>query len=106
MRKIVLTVFLLTSIAPALAQTSAPPANPGAGTPAVTTPNSPPNPGAPAAGANSFTEGQAKSRIEAQGYTAVTDLKKDDQGVWRGKATRNGKVMTVSLDYQGNVVAQ
>ena len=37
------------------------PANRDANTPAVNTPNSPPNPGAPVSGANSFTEGQAKS---------------------------------------------
>ena len=46
---------------------------------------------APAAGANSFTEGQAKSPIESAGYTKVTNLRKDDQGIWRGKAMRNGK---------------
>lgn len=40
------------------------PANRDANTPAVNTPNTPPNPGAPVAGSNSFTEGQAKSRIE------------------------------------------
>lgn len=58
----------------------------------------------PVAGANSFTEGQAKSRIEEAGYTAVTGLKKDDQGVWRGKASKGGKAgVDVSLDFQGNV---
>ena len=41
---------------------------------------------APLPGANSFTEGQAKSRLEANGYSAITELKKDDQGVWRGTA--------------------
>jgi hypothetical protein len=59
---------------------------------------------APAAGANSFTEGQAKSRIEAAGFTGVSDLQKDDQGVWRGKAQRAGQQVSVALDYQGNVV--
>ncbi|RAI57906.1 hypothetical protein [Roseicella frigidaeris] len=58
----------------------------------------------PAAGANSFTEGQAKSRIEAAGFTNVSDLQKDDQGVWRGRAQRNGQQVSVGLDYQGNVV--
>ena len=62
------------------------------------------NPGAPVAGANSFTEGQAKSRIESMGYTKVSKLIKDDQGVWRGKADKDGKSFDVSLDYQGNVV--
>jgi len=64
------------------------------------------NPGAPVAGANSFTEGQAKSRIESKGYTKVSGLKKDDRGVWRGTAMRDGKSINVGLDFEGNVVAQ
>jgi hypothetical protein len=36
---------------------------------------------APLPGANSFTEGQAKSRLEAISYNAVSELKKDDNGV-------------------------
>lgn len=59
---------------------------------------------APVAGANSFTEGQARSRIEAAGFANVTDLQKDDQGVWRGRAMRNGNSVAVGLDFQGNVV--
>jgi putative membrane protein len=85
---------------------SAQPANPDAKTPAVNTPNSPPNSGAPAAGANSFTEGQAKSRIESNGFANVSALQKDGQGVWRGKAMKDGKSVSVSLDFQGNVTAQ
>ena len=87
---------------PAMAQ----PANPKADTPAVNAPNSPPNPGAPVAGANSFTEGQAKSRIESNGFSNVTELRKDDQGVWRGKAMKDGRTVAVSLDFQGNVTSQ
>jgi hypothetical protein len=64
------------------------------------------NPGAPHPGANSFTEGQARSRIQDRGFGQVTDLKKDEQGVWRGHATKDGKQVNVALDYQGNVVAQ
>ena len=60
---------------------------------------------APVAGANSFTEGQAQSRIEGAGFTKVTGLKKDDQGVWRGSATKNGKQVPVSVDFRGNVVS-
>ena len=48
------------------------------------------NSNAPVAGRNSFTEGQAKSKIEDAGYTNVTELKKDDNGVWRGKASKGG----------------
>jgi opacity protein-like surface antigen len=61
------------------------------------------NSNAPIEGRNSFTEGQAKSRIEAAGYTEVSGLAKDDAGVWRGKASKGGSVKDVSLDFQGNV---
>ena len=104
MRKLILAAAVLAVACPALAQQQRP-ANRDANTPAVNSPNSPPNPGAPVAGANSFTEGQAKSRIEAAGYSDVSDLKKDDAGVWRGKAKKDGKAVTVAVDFQGNVVA-
>ena len=61
------------------------------------------NSNAPVAGRNSFTEGQAQSKIEAAGYTKVTDLKKDDNGVWRGKASKGGSSTSVSVDFEGNV---
>ena len=89
----------------AVAQSQNPPANQGPNNPAVNTTGTN-NPGAPVAGANSFTEGQARSRLESQGYSEITELKKDNNGVWRGKATKGGKSVTVSLDFQGNVVAQ
>ncbi len=57
-------------------------------------------------GANSFTEGQARSRIESAGFTAVTDLKVDNDGIWRGKATKDGKSLTVGFDFKGNLAAQ
>ncbi len=87
-------------LAPAMAQV---PANPKPETPAVVT-QSTPAPAAPAAGANSFTMEQAKSRIEAAGYSGVTGLAKDKDGVWRGTATKGGTAQSVSLDYQGNVI--
>lgn len=57
----------------------------------------------PVAGANSFTMDEAKSHIEARGFTQVSSLKKDSDGIWRGKAMKNGASVPVSLDYQGNV---
>ena len=63
------------------------------------------NAAAPVAGANSFTEDQAKSRIEEAGYSEVSGLTKDEQGIWRGKAVKDGKASPVALDFQGNVVA-
>lgn len=64
------------------------------------------NPGAPVAGANSFTQGEARSRIQARGFSKVSALKKDKSGIWHGKASKDGKVVDVSLDYEGNVVTQ
>ncbi|MBR0755648.1 PepSY domain-containing protein [Bradyrhizobium jicamae] len=61
------------------------------------------NSNAPVAGRNSFTEGQAKSKIESAGYSNISDLKKDDNGVWRGKADKSGKKTDVSVDFQGNM---
>ena len=58
----------------------------------------------PVAGANSFTEAQAKDRIEKAGYANVTGLKKDDQGIWRASAKQGDKQVNVALDFQGNVV--
>jgi hypothetical protein len=62
--------------------------------------------GAPLKGANSFTEGQAKDRAMAAGFSNVTALKKDDDGIWRGTATLDGKTISVAVDYKGNVVGQ
>ena len=106
MRPTMISLLLLASASASWAQNTQPPANRDANTPAVNSPNSPPNPGAPVAGANSFTEGQARSRIEDKGFKNVSGLKKDDSGVWRGKADHNGKAVNVSVDFQGNVVSQ
>jgi hypothetical protein len=89
----------------ALAQNQTPPAQQGPGNRAINTEGTN-NSTAPVAGANSFTESQAKSRIEAGGYSNVTELKKDDNGVWRGKAMKDGKSLAVSVDFQGNVIAR
>ena len=59
---------------------------------------------APVAGRNSFTEGEAKSRIEKMGFSNVSNLNKDDNGVWRGRAMKDSKTVEVSVDYQGNVI--
>ena len=59
---------------------------------------------APVQGHNSFTEGEAKSRIEKRGLTNVGQLTKDADGVWRGQAMKDGDQVDVSVDYQGNVV--
>jgi hypothetical protein len=57
----------------------------------------------PVKGANSFTEAQARERINAAGFTGLGRLTKDADGIWRGNATRNGQPVQVSLDYTGAV---
>ena len=88
----------------AVAQTQTPPAS-GPQNPAISGSTSK-QVEAPVKGRNSFTEGEAKSRIESNGFSNVSALAKDDDGVWRGKAMKNGKEVEVSLDYQGNVVTR
>ena len=103
-RTSILTLTVALMIAGA-ASAQNPPAQSGPGNPAVNTTGKN-NSNAPVAGANSFTQGEAKSRIEKSGFTNVSDLKKDDSGVWRGKAMKDGKSQEVSLDFQGNVIAR
>ncbi|MGX9429603.1 MULTISPECIES: PepSY domain-containing protein [Bradyrhizobium] len=88
------------SASPAIGQN--PPAQSGPNNSAVNS-SGQNNSSAPVAGRNSFTESQAKSRIEQAGYSNVTSLKKDDDGVWRAKANKGGSPTDVSLDFQGNV---
>lgn len=103
MKKIIFAAAIICAAGlPARAQTT--PSTDGE-TPAVATPDQE-NPTAPVAGANSFTEDQARARIEEAGYTNVADLKLDANGIWQASATKDSKQVTVSLDYQGNIVAQ
>lgn len=112
MNRIFAVVCLATSFASGGAQAQSLPAN-------SATTNSSPNPSAiatpgvdsqttaaPVPGSNSFTESQARERLEKHGYTDVTGLKLDDQSIWRGKAMKNGASVNVALDYQGNIVSQ
>jgi hypothetical protein len=61
---------------------------------------------APVKGANSFTEEQARERIAARGFTGISRLTKDADGIWRGTALRGGQSVAVSLDYTGAVFPQ
>jgi hypothetical protein len=59
----------------------------------------------PQSSARAFTADQAKSQIEAKGYSDVSGLQKDTKGKWRGKAVKDGNPVNVILDVQGNIVA-
>ena len=56
-----------------------------------------------AKGRNSFTQSQARGRIQKAGYTRVSGLAKNRNGVWQGKAFRGKRPVHVALDYKGNV---
>lgn len=57
----------------------------------------------PAKGANSFTMNEAKARMQRDGYANVDNLSKDNDGIWRGKAQKDGMSTNVWLDYKGNI---
>lgn len=102
---------LALAMALATAPASAQAPNPGTGTIGTTAGVGIGNmvPGAtdaPAPGANSFTETQARARMENAGYSGVTDLRQDDQGIWRGMAVKDGKPAAVALDFRGAVTGQ
>jgi len=61
---------------------------------------------APARGHSSFTEGQAQGRIAKAGFTNVGALTKTNAGIWQGQAMKDGRSVTVMLDYKGNVSAR
>jgi len=60
------------------------------------------NASTPAKGANSFSRDQARKRLEASGFTHVSDLRKDKDGIWRAKAEKSGSPMAAWVDYKGN----
>lgn len=126
LHRTILVLLPLLTAAPALAQTTVTgkPATDGAssatsgGQNAVTRPNTdhaqdekPTGTGALTnvkleKGANSFTENEARHRLEKAGFHEIKDLKKDADGIWRGGATMEGKSTNVGLDFKGNVAAQ
>lgn len=55
---------------------------------------------------NSFTEGEAKGHIENAGYSDVSGLTKSPDGMWTGKAKKDGKSVDVAVDFKGAVTAK
>jgi hypothetical protein len=56
--------------------------------------------------ARAFTQDQARSQIEAKGYSNVSELRKDARGIWRGNAVKDGLPAQVTLDVDGSVTAK
>ena len=101
-----MALFAMTSMPSVFAQSGAT-QNVSPTPPAVSTGNAElKTTAAPVAGKNSFTEAEAKKRLESFGYTNVSALHQDAQSIWRGTATKNGKSGPIALDYQGNIVTQ
>lgn len=55
------------------------------------------------AAARAVTEDQARSQIEAKGYSNVSGLRKDAKGTWGGRAEKDGLSVNVTLDADGDV---
>ena len=104
MRRSMIAVLFVASAIPAMAQTNMKPAMPGP-LPSIHQIRRliPPH---PLLAQIALPKARPKSRIESKGFKNVSHLKKDDTGVWRGQAMQNDKTMNVSVDFQGNVVAQ
>ncbi|ATU95005.1 hypothetical protein [Phyllobacterium zundukense] len=100
MKTIAIAIAAALIASAAYAQETPKPAEPE--TPAIATPDTK-NPTAPVPGENSFTESQAKQRIEDKGYTEVTALTKGEDGIWTASAMKESKAFEVKLDYQGNI---
>jgi hypothetical protein len=100
----VASLVLACTIGAVSAQTTAPAANDPARP--ATAANTKQTEKPPLAGANSFTETQARDRIAEAGFKDVKNLKKDGNGVWRGIANKGDSQVNVALDYRGNVVQE
>jgi protein CpxP len=98
-RTIVTLATLLATAGIANAQTTSPTA------PSTTTPpssgSSTTMPGS--GGTSAMSESAVKSKIEASGYSNITNLKQDAAGGWTAKATKGGQQVAVSVDSKGMV---
>src|SRR4051812_43046412 len=107
MHRITLAAALLAFALPAFAQDADSTASQGLKNPPIATQKDVVKPDAvkPSRGKNSFTEAQAKGRIEKHGYANVDSLHKDQDDVWHARAKKaDGTDTTVALDWMGNIV--
>ena len=92
-RTIVTLATLLAAAGVANAQTTTPPSS------STTMPGS----GSASGSAGAMTQTSVKSKLEASGYSNVTNIKQDSTGDWTAKATKGGKQVAVSVDAKGMV---
>ena len=95
---------------------------PSAGSAGVTTPGvNPPSVSTPGVNSRSVTapstanapaipnargSGNARAKIEADGYKNVQGLNRNPDGTWSGKALRGGAAVDVQVDARGNVTTK
>ena len=53
-----------------------------------------------------MSERQATQFLKSKGYTNIGTLRRDEKGIWRAKAIKDGLVSHVALDVYGNVQAE
>ena len=99
-RTMVTLAALLASTGIAYAQTSTTPSSPS------TPPSSPGATTTTPGGAGAMSQSSVKSKIEASGYSNVTNLKQDSKGEWSAQATKGGKQIAVLVDSKGTVKEQ
>jgi hypothetical protein len=68
----------------------------------VTTPSTANAPAIP----NARGSGNARAKIEADGYKNVQGLNRNPDGTWSGKALRGGAAVDVQVDARGNVTTK
>ena len=59
---------------------------------------------APALAAAGLTAEQARDRAQAAGYSSVSSLVRDGDGVWRASAMKDGKATRIVVGHDGRVV--
>ena len=75
---------------------------PGVNSRSVTAPNTANAPAIP----NARGSGNARAKIEADGYKNVQGLNRNPDGTWSGKALRGGAAVDVQVDARGNVTTK
>lgn len=95
-----MAAVLIAVASVATAQTAGQPASPPSSQPGTSTTPSVPPAGMPG---TAQTATSARLQIEASGYTDIKDLKRQDDGSWRARATKNSEEVAVSVDSTGAV---
>jgi hypothetical protein len=75
---------------------------PGVPSQSVTAPNQANLPAMP----NAQGSGNARAKIERDGYKNVQGLQRNADGSWSGKALRGGQMVDVTVDARGNVITK